>query len=103
MTKENYKINDIDVTEVRGTVLALPDWFLRKNNVACTGSAIQAIVKETEKAYYAIVGSAFGTLRTIWCPKSLVQESEGYNDCYFICNDWNLALDLVKREADLYR
>lgn len=105
-TMATRKIDGVEITTVRGVELRTADWFRRKNavNALCDDSVL-AIIKETEKAIYAIYGNKFGARRTIWIPKSALKEVEAnYEDFwgYVITSSWETAVDEIKLEASMW-
>lgn len=105
MTKATREINGIQITTVKGLELRTADWFARKNMLNISGDSVLAIIKETEKAIYAIYGNMFGTKKTMWIPKSVLKKEEKYEDFwgYVITADWNTAMDEIRLEADMWR
>lgn len=99
--------NGIELKTVEGVFLRTAPWFARKNMVnPIQGDEVLAIIKETEKAVYAIYGNKFGSKKTIWIPKSaLVEEPAFYDEywSYVITSDWNLAMNEIKLEAGTWR
>ena len=105
-TTATTKINGIEVTTVRGIKSFVSDWFAGKNGIAVENHRVLAILKETEKAVYAIYGNKFGEKKTLWIPKSLiVEEPANYDDywSYVVTGDWNTAMNEIKLEASMWR
>lgn len=106
MTKATANRNGIEITLVRGIELTTADWFARKNRVSDSGDRVLAIVKETEKAVYAIYGSLCGAKKSMWIPKSVLREEEAnYEEywSYVITADWQTAMNEIKLEASMWR
>lgn len=68
--------------EVQKEVVAIKDWFIRKNYEQHEAYALQTadfqIVKETEKAYRLKAMTDFGNMM-IWTPKSVCMNQEQFN------------------------
>ncbi len=74
------------------------DWFAAKNDLG--NGQIVAIIKETEKAIYALVWTSFNNRKTTWIPKSCI-ESRDEEDVYkqtIIADSYEAA---VERYYDL--
>ena len=74
------------------------DWFAAKNDLG--NGQIVAIIKETEKAIYALVWTSFNNRKTTWIPKSCI-ESRDEEDAYkqtIIADSYEAA---VERYNDL--
>lgn len=107
MTEATREINGIQITTVRGVELTTADWFARKNLLnPINGDSVLAILKETDKAIYAIYGNKFGRKKTMWIPKSVLNEVKAnYEDfwSYVITSDWNTAMNEIRLEAKMWR
>ena len=102
MTKATREVNGVEITTVRGIMLKTLDWFATKNLLnPLNGDSILAIIKETDRAIYAIYGNKFGRKKTIWIPKSVLKECEMYDDywSYVITSDWETAMNEIRLEA----
>lgn len=91
-------------TIIKGTEKAVPDWFIKKNGLH--DGHILAILKETEKAVYAIWGDKFGAKKTTWIPKSIIKDfSTCYSDQwgYLISDNWEEAMTEIRIEANSWR
>lgn len=88
--------------KIEGTRLEIQAWFCKKNDMK--SDTLITIIKETEKAYYAICGNMFGRMKTMWVPKSVVKEvSIDWQNCYYFRNpDWKSAMQEIRDEASLY-
>ena len=67
--------------EYTGKNLTVKDWFGRKKMAECGFDScwcfqIWAVLKETEKAVYAMVNFGIGKVRTFWIPKSVLVDQE---------------------------
>lgn len=106
MTKATTTVNGIEITIVRGISLQTADWFARKNRVSQYGDRILAILKETEKAVYAIYGNICGVRKTMWIPKSVIREEKAqYEDfwSHVVTSDWGTAMAEINLEASMWR
>lgn len=97
-----------------GKSLEVKDWMANKiakelgRNISCCD--VFAILKETEKAYYAMLNLGCDFARTTWIPKSAVIEHEptefgalvAYHETYR-CDDWNEALTEFKSFWNQYK
>lgn len=54
--------------------MEVKDWFAAKNDLG--NGNIVAVIKETEKAVYALVWTSFNNRKTCWIPKSCILEEE---------------------------
>ena len=89
-----------NMMEYTGMNLEVKDWFIHKkadelNVYSYFEAHVWAILKETEKAVYAIVEFKIGTMRTFWIPKSaivnlIVAEDDPNPDCFktYRCDDY---------------
>ena len=105
MTKATTTVNGIEVTLVRGISLKTADWFARKN-ANKQGDSVLAILKESDRAIYAIYGNMFGNKKSMWIPKSVLKEETAeYEDFwgYVETSDWQTAMNEIKNEASMWR
>ncbi len=54
--------------------MEVKDWFAAKNDLG--NGQIVAIIKESEKAVYALVWTSFNNRKTTWIPKSCIDTKE---------------------------
>lgn len=54
--------------------MEVKDWFAAKNDLG--NGQIVAIIKESEKAVYALVWTSFNNRKTTWIPKSCIDTRE---------------------------
>ena len=90
-------------TIIKGTKKTLPDWFIIKNGMH--DGQVLAILKESEKAVYAIWGDMFGAKKTTWIPKSIIEDSATYKADqwgYLISDNWEEAMFEIRLEARCY-
>lgn len=85
--------------------IKIADWFAQKNDIdmGLFGADVYAILKETEKAIYAIVGNMFGRVKTTWIPKSVLSYKEASSSTFCIAGcEWKEAMELIRSEARMW-
>lgn len=85
--------------------LEAKEWFAQKAFIEKRGSGmfdnhIFAVIKESEKAIYALLGG-IGAHCFTWIPKSCVVECEEGQDTY-ICESYEEAADLFRKTKNFY-
>jgi hypothetical protein len=63
---------------------------------------IFGILKETEKAIYAVIAIGCDQRKTMWIPKSAIEEQENGMDTYEF-DSYEEAVEALKNEWALYR
>ena len=85
---------------IMDTRMNIAEWFARKNELG--GTSVYVILKETEKAVYAICGNMFGRMKTTWIPKSLITSEESKNNRVLKNVSWEVGIQFIKDEKELY-
>lgn len=98
---ETYDILNPKTTKA----LECAEWFAakifkEKLGTSLFDNSIYAIIKETEKAVYARMGSLFHAVYT-WIPKSLITEEQG-EKVTFVFDDFDACQEFVKSIKKMY-
>lgn len=80
---ESLKMAWAEAKNQDNEVVAIKDWFIRKNFNQHEAYAISVadyikVARETEKAYYLEIVTEFGNIKT-WAPKSVCMNREQFN------------------------